>query len=519
HINSPFALEKQEDGTIVSAEAPGMVVKMAEPDKLAATIMGRKPSNVRNILEGPSHQNTFTVDFEKRGSAKQTVTFGALVAPFAERAEDATVTALPSTGTSRGFVVRFEDGSEEYYLVGGTEERETSFGPVKTDAQAVWLRMVDGQMKAAAVCKGSFLDFNGKRLIGCSSRPETIGVSLEGEKLLVQAKHVGHLTVRAPSAKTVSWNGKPAEFTRKDERVIVDEQGSVWAVIGNNVLRDESDKLTVTINNRTGRKIVGTFLVSIPDLDISYETSANVPADSRSDFTVDVAMPPESAKMDCPISVVMVPERKWLYEGSVKVAPQLEADRTLIWKILPTRAGRDANQDKSKGEVLLEVENRSHSPLQGSVEVSLEGAEQTTSSISMDGLGPFSKKVFAFPFEQSGSPKTVTGKLAIRADGREVNEDLVIDIPVLKRFTAAPVIDADFADWKGASMLHLERPEQIVYDIRGADRKRDKITARGFIGYDEKNLYFAFDVTDPHVLPNRRRGATPWEGTGIELYL
>ncbi|MDK1031716.1 MAG: heparinase II/III family protein, partial [Planctomycetia bacterium] len=516
HINSPFPLKKQGAGTIVSVEAPGMVVRMAEPEALAELRMGRGPSNVRNILEGVEHQNTYIADFEKRGKGNVTVVFGALIAPFDEKPEDATVSALPGTGEGRGFIVRFEDGSEEYFIVGETEERETSFGPVRTDAQAAWLRVAEGQVKAAAIWKGTFLDFKGARLMKSPIRLEAVQVCWLEEKVEVQARHFGALEIRAPSAKSVTWNGEAARFQKKDDNVTLDETGAVWATIEQDVIREAGQPLVINVHNYSDKKIDGDVQLTITDLDQRPVKAVVIEPGSSRQISFKIDVPMDSRQIDYPLTATLSTTGKPLLRGTMKVAPRLVAGRRLIWRLLPTRASRAGGAGPSKAEVLLEIENRSHIAIKVEATVVLSGVKQDVTKRIIEALAPFSKKVLGFPFEQSGAPEAVTGELTLRTENGEVKKKLSVDIPLVKRFTSAPEIDAQLSEWKGASPLHLNRPEQVVYRRGG---RRAGISAVAFAGYDKDNLYFAFDVSDPDVLPNRRGGATPWEGTGIELYL
>jgi len=513
---------------------------MAEPEELANVIMGRGPANVRYILEGPSHQNIYTVDFEKRGRGKQNVTFAALVAPFREKPVIPEIILLKSLGTGCGFLVRFQDGSEECFVV-GEAGKKLRFGPVETDAAAAYLAVRGGKVKTAAVCKGTFVTYKGTRLFASAVRADAMEISWEDERIAVAAEHFGRLSIHAPfdmaslgprrglgtrtserqdkpSAETVSWNGRTLQFERKDRRAIVTETGALWASIDENVITDKGRPMVVHIHNFSGKKVKGKVRTTLPALNKSFEEDVAIEAGASQRLSFDIQAPLHLPRVDYPVSVVLLPEAKTLLEGSLKVVGRFSARQRVIWKLLPTRAERDADKGITKAKVALRIENRSHEPMNAEAKLALDDVKQTTKQRRVEGLAPFSAETLGFEFEQTGPPRSVTGEMLLRAQGATVKKQLAIDIPLARRFLKAPKIDGQLTEWKSASPLHIGRPEQVVYEKGGGKRARE-IAAVAYMGYDENSLYFAADVTDPHVLPPRRRNATPWEATGIELYL
>jgi hypothetical protein len=90
-------------------------------------------------------------------------------------------------------------------------------------------------------------------------------------------------------------------------------------------------------------------------------------------------------------------------------------------------------------------------------------------------------------------------------DGR-IQWDREHDVLQASRVSARPVLDGDFAKWESGTVYALNRRSQIE-DGEQLWKGPAQFSARIALAWDEENLYFGVDVTDPELYqPFRGRG-------------
>ena len=90
----------------------------------------------------------------------------------------------------------------------------------------------------------------------------------------------------------------------------------------------------------------------------------------------------------------------------------------------------------------------------------------------------------------------------------EIQWDRSRDVLKAHRLSARPVLDGDFSKWETGSVYPLNRNSQIV-DGENLWKGSSQFSARIALAWDEENLYFGVDVTDPQLYQ-------PFWGRGIE---
>lgn len=196
--------------TVASSVVDGkrLYVVPAQPDRLTldqgAGLIADGIHAAEHAVEG------FYVSFNQKSD--QPVTFTVLLCPTTNNAQAPVVTALPiQAGSDRvsiedatGVHIRRE-GSEEYVvLAAGTGLR--TYGPLKTDAEAAYVRIVQGQVVEAGLVGGRQLAFAGQTLAEVVPQIGSVHWRHVGETIEMDLRGAGKISLAASSSKALAIN-------------------------------------------------------------------------------------------------------------------------------------------------------------------------------------------------------------------------------------------------------------------------------------------------------------------------
>lgn len=126
---------------------------------------------------------------------------------------------------------------------------------------------------------------------------------------------------------------------------------------------------------------------------------------------------------------------------------------------------------------------------------------------------PRFEKLFA---EISPIPNMLREQIArIRTDtafkplpGGKIQWDREKDLVQAYKVSNQPILDGDFSKWESGGLYRLHKKSQIV-DGEDLWKGPSQFSARAALAWDDENLYFAVDVTDPELYQ-------PFQGRGVE---
>ncbi len=454
-------------------------------------------------------------------------------------------------------VLKFESTGEQgtYRVVrGGSEE----IMHADTDSLRFWLvRMAGGRPAEMTAFNTERVLTGGLEILSAPIRLKSISCRWVRDSLVIEAPSAyGLIRVYAPSARWVVVNGRPAEFMRRWEKVVLWDPGRTALVAGTR----SNDTLFLGMRNMIAGRVLGSqdsSGQSIPKIQLPSDWSQRLESQLRWWGGI-VNL---KAVNKGPVSRTIAPDRfrtdpSWLTEaqaarqeaqdgppGAFQVGVDVPNDAPpVVFPAVITAGGTSAVlplhvAPPIRAEVMMPngpaqvlevgVRNLTPDPLRVEITVSPDPAWR------MNGPGKFRVDLNARADSVIRIPVKLTGytadnqlypvKVALASGGfsTEIVRDLYAGIA--HRARTAPSLDGSWRGWDTSHPMTIDKETQIARLLLGNQPwkgKRD-LSARVYAMYDDSSLYVGADVTDDSLVThwNFPVMSYPWDTDCMEVVL
>lgn len=168
------------------------------------------------------------------------------------------------------------------------------------------------------------------------------------------------------------------------------------------------------------------------------------------------------------------------------------------------------NNQTEEVEIIAEITNPSQALTQNGTITIKSAHNNQTEKLEIKSLKPMQSTTFALPQSMAGLQE-----IKISAKGGYKSEyQNILPVVAVPKAKTIPTIDGILDDWNDATSFDLDKPYQVelIHDWKG----KNDLSAKGYMKWDNENLYLAVEVTDDIFQDSTYGGL--WNGDSIILH-